>query len=291
MSTSQTHSRTDPVRGDRSEEFIRIGVQPTLRGYLQEIWNRREFIATMSLGQLRAQNQNTVLGNLWHLLNPLLLAAVYYFVFGILFDAARTIDNYPAYLVIGLLVYTFTGKAMNTGARAVVSNLPMMQAINFPRAVLPVSAASTETFAQVTALGAMLAIALITGVVPTATWVLIVPALVLHAVFNLGLAFITARATFHFRDVEQVIPYILRIWMYVSGVFFTADFVDRHGNALLSVAFRLNPLWAFMQLNRDALLRNQFNWRYWALASVWAVLIALFGFVFFWWNETEYSRG
>lgn len=271
--------------------MIPIGVQPSLRVYLADLWERREFVITMALGRLRSQNQNTVLGSLWHLLNPLLLAGVYYLVFGVFFNARQEIQNFPAYLIIGILVYTFTAKAMVSGAQAIVTNLSMMQSIKFPRAALPTASTGAESFAQLPTVVAMALIVILTGVRPSLTWLWVLPAVALQAAFNLGLSFLTARATFHFRDVENFLPYILRIWMYLSGLFYTAEFVDRHGGELIGQLFRLNPLWAFMTINRDALLYGTFDLRYWGLSGLWALIVLLGGFTFFWWNETEYSRG
>lgn len=282
---------TRPGLGGSGPGLIPIGVQPSLRRYIVDLWGRREFIITMALGTLRSQNQNTVLGNLWHLLNPLLLAGVYYLVFGVFFNARQEIENFTAYLIIGILVYTFTSKAMVSGARAIVTNLSMMQSIRFPRAALPMASTGAESAAQLPTVVAMALIVILTGARPSLAWLWVLPAAALQAAFNLGLSFLTARATFHFRDVENFLPYILRIWMYLSGLFYTAEFVDRHGGVLVGQLFRLNPLWAFMTINRDALLGGTFDTRYWGLSALWAFVVLVGGFAFFWWNETEYSRG
>lgn len=286
VSGSREETSTDDVSG-----LVRIGVQPTLRRYLAEIWGRREFIRTVAIGDLKAQNQNTFLGNLWHLLNPMFLAAVYYLIFGIIFNARGRVPNYPAFLVTGLLVFTYTRKSMMSGARTIVSNLSLMQAISFPRAALPISSVITDTMGQLFTLGALLVFVVVTGEYPTLTWLLVLPAFVVQAVWNLGLGFITARLTYHFRDMEQLLPYLIRIWMYLSGLFFTADFVDDRGSELISTVFRLNPMYALMTIFRDSLLSGTFNPKDWVTAIAWAVGALLLGFVFFWWHETEYSRG
>lgn len=271
--------------------LTRIGVQPSLGGYLRDIWDRREFVRTVAIGDLRAQNQNTFLGNLWHLLNPMFLAAVYYLIFGIIFNAQGRVPNYPAFLVTGLLVFMYTRKAMMSGSRTIVTNLSLMQAISFPRASLPISSVITDTMGQMFTLAALAVFVMITGAFPQATWLLVVPAFAMQAVWNLGLAFITARLTYHFRDMEQLLPYVVRIWMYLSGLFFTAEFVDERASELVSTLFRLNPMYAFMTIFRDALLAGEFVPQHWLTAIAWTTVAFGVGFLFFWWHETEYSRG
>jgi teichoic acid transport system permease protein len=93
-------------------ELRRVGVKLPLRDYIREVWRRREFAVTVPMGELRANNQDTALGQLWHLLNPLLLVGVYYFMFGLILqiDERRgmDIDDYLQFLIVGVLTFNFT---------------------------------------------------------------------------------------------------------------------------------------------------------------------------------------
>jgi teichoic acid transport system permease protein len=260
-----------------------------LRAYLRDIWDRRDFVVTVPLGELRAQNQNTVLGSFWHLLNPLFLAGVYYLVFGVIFNAQRGIENYPAFLIIGIFIYTYTGKAATSGARTVVANVKLIQSINFPRSVLPIAAMLAEAYAQLPAVLTMLVLVWLTGGSPSLAWLLIVPALLVQSLFNLGLAFFAARLTFHFRDVQQLLPYLLRVWMYLSGLFYTAEFVLPRAGPTLTTVFKANPLYEYMTIARDALIGPGFDPAMWAAATAWAVVVFVAGFLFFRAYEAEYS--
>ena len=77
---------------------------------MRDLWSRREFIFAVPRNSLRAQNMDTLLGNFWYLLNPALQTSVYFLVFGLLFDANRGIDDYLAYLVIGVLTFVSSAK-------------------------------------------------------------------------------------------------------------------------------------------------------------------------------------
>lgn len=258
--------------------------------YLRSMWRLRHFVHVAALGQLRAQNQNTLLGSLWHVLRPLMHAFVFFIVFGVLFDARREVDNYLAFLLIGMFVFTYTTRAMTGGAGSVVANQRLMQSVAFPRALLPVSSALVETIAQLPVIAVMVVMVLLTGEPPSFWWVALVPALVLQAMFNLGMAFVTSRMTFHFRDVQQFLPYLLQLWMYLSGLFFTVDYVSARAPHWMVVLFRLNPLYSYMQIFRGVLMEGRIYPNTWVIAIGWAVVALGFGFFFFKARDHAYAH-
>lgn len=274
--------------------FIDVGAVPPVRDYLRRMWLARDFILYVPLGQLRAQTYNTVLGSVWHLLNPLLNAALYYLLFGVLFQAVRAIDNYAVFLVVGMFAFLYTNRTVLAGARAMTGNLSLISQIRFPRAALPVSAAIAETISHVVAVGALYVMVLLLGERPTLLWLAVVPIVAVQMIFNLGLAFIAARLTFHFRDLENLLPHVLRFWMYLSGLFFSIEFVvNRTGpDSPIVTLFELNPGYIFMALMRGALMdQYSLDWRLGLVACGWAVATVMFGFLFFRSREVEYSRG
>ena len=255
---------------------------------------------TLPLNQLRSQNQNTILGSLWHLLNPLFLALVFYLVFGIILGGQRGIDNYPAFLITGIFIYHFTQKSVIAGTGTIVSNIRLIQTLSFPRGILPISAIIGEGVAQLYAIGAMLVMVTVLGAPPKPSWLMLVPLLAVQSLFNLGAAFIVSRATFHFRDVANFLPYVLRIWLYLSGIFFGLNLVPE---GWMRTVFQLNPMYAFIHLARVALgtsaeteatstLPGEFGLAAnWGVAIGWSLLALLIGFFYFRARETEYGRG
>lgn len=272
----------------RHPELVRLGGRPALGLYLRQLWGRREFALTVPLGELRAQHMDTALGNAWHVLNPLLQAGVYYLIFGVVLNARADVPNYPAFLVIGLSVYFFTQKSIMGGARTIVANLRLIQSLTFPRAILPVAAALREAVAQVPVLVVLLAFVLLTGARPAWAWLLIVPAAALQVVFNVGAAFIAGRATFHFRDMEQILPFLLRLWFYMSGVFFTVERIPEGWPRRL---FEANPIYSFIELARELLLGGGAPLHLWIRATAWSAAVLVAGFLFFQREEGEYGRG
>lgn len=277
-------------------QLRRVGTKLPLRDYLRELWLRREFAITVPLGELRAQNQDTSLGQLWHLLNPLFLIGIYYFVFGIVLDieGRRGVDDYLPFLIVGVITFNYTRSSMQSGARMIVKNRKLVQSINFPRAILPISSIVSETVSHLYALPVMLLLLLSTNlldstVVPSFWWLLLVPITALQALFNLGLAMAVGRFAFHFRDVQNFMPYALRLWFYMSGVLYpiTGDLI---GIDWVVRLLQLNPAWSLIEITRDALLYQRAVWWVWLLAVGWTVVVLIGGFRYFRAAETEYGR-
>ncbi len=277
-----------PVTEREPDGLVQLGTKLKLRTYLRELWSRRDFAITAPLGDLRAQNMNSVLGSFWHLLNPLLLAGVYFLVFGVILGVRDDVPNFVAFLVIGIFIFHFTAKSLAGGSRAVIANLPLMQSMSFPRLVLPISAMLTEAIAQVPAILTMFVIIAITGEPITWLWLLVLPAFMLQSLFNFGLACIISRLTFHFRDVQNLLPYATRLLLYLSGVFYPAERIPA-GTA--RDLFEWNPMHVFIEVSRSLLLEQAVDPVYWGRAALWTVVVAVAGFVFFRGKENEYGRG
>ncbi len=185
------------------------------------------------------------------------------------------------------MVYYFTQRTVLQGARGIVNDVKLLQNVNFPAAVLPVSAAISEALSHVYALGAMLIVVVSTGESPQWTWLLLVPLFFIQLFFNTGCAFVVSRLTVHFRDTEQFLPYVMRIGLYVSGVLFGAEII---GDATKRAIFELNPVYAFIRLTRGLILDGIVEWRFVVQATVWAVVVFVAGFIYFWRYEGEYAN-
>ena len=263
-----------------------IGGRPPLRGYLRMLWARREFALLVPLGDLRQRNMDTVLGGAWHLLNPLFQAAIYYLLFGVLLRQRLDIENYPAWLIIGLFTFGFTQKAVQSSARIVVAKVGMLRSLNFPAGILPISVNLSEVLAHAPAVIVMLVVVLLTGEGMTWWWMLLVPLVVLQTFFNLALSLIVARLTVHFRDLDNLLSHILRMWMYFSGVLFPITLAPE---GWIQDALAINPPHTFIAMARGLLLEGRLDLVSAGWASLWTVVLLVIGLLFFHRHEGRYS--
>lgn len=272
----------DELRDARETE--RLGI------YLAEVWQRRHYMWYVSTSELRSRQINSILGNLWHLINPLLQISVFFIFFGLVLDTQRGVDNFLGYLSIGIFVYGYTQKSATAGAKSLVKYRGLIQIVSFPRATLPLTTTITEGLATVPPYVLMLFVALVTGETPQLSWLLVVPYFLIQTTFNAGLAMITARAVSHIADIQQVLPFIFRLGFYFSGVLFNLNaYVDGKSYELM---FRLNPLYCFLEINRAALLDGSaFEWQLLAIAAGWSVVSIVFGMWWFRRAEDSYGQG
>jgi teichoic acid transport system permease protein len=91
----------------RLPELLDPSRRRPLREDLRRIWSRRDFVWYSALSELRTQQTDTVLGNVWHLLNPALQISVYFVVFGLILGTDRGIDNFLPFLFFLNLLYLF----------------------------------------------------------------------------------------------------------------------------------------------------------------------------------------
>src|SRR5918997_6725066 len=113
----------------------RVGL-PRLGPYVREIWRRREFAIELARTKVRSQPLNTAFGQLWLVLNPLMLAGVYFILVDILRTGPRP-PGYFAHLVAGIFAYYFVSNAIREGTRSVVSGGRLVLNTAFPRVLLP----------------------------------------------------------------------------------------------------------------------------------------------------------
>ncbi|MFC3409696.1 ABC transporter permease [Streptomyces lusitanus] len=275
------------------------GARPSLGAYVRQLWGRRHFILAFSQAKLTAQYSKAKLGQLWQVATPLLNAAVYFFIFGLLLGARRGIpsDVYVPFLVTGVFVFTFTQSSVLAGVRAISGNLGLVRALHFPRASLPVSFALQQLQQLLFSMIVLVVIMVAFRSYPDLSWLLVLPALTLQFVFNTGLALIFARMGSKTPDLAQLMPFVLRTWMYASGVMFSipAMLADKNVPSWVADVLQWNPAAIYMDLVRFALI-DGYGSSYlpphvWAFALGWAVLAGVVGFVYFWKAEERYGRG
>jgi len=275
------------------------GARPSLIEYVRQLWGRRHFIMAFSQAKLTAQYSQAKLGQLWQVATPLLNAAVYFFIFGLLLDAKRGIpsDVYVPFLVTGVFVFTFTQSSVLAGVRAISGNLGLVRALHFPRASLPISFSLQQLQQLLFSMVVLVAVMLAFGSYPDWSWLLIGPALLLQFVFNTGLALIFARMGSKTPDLAQLMPFVLRTWMYASGVMFSipAMLADKDVPGWLPDLLQWNPAAVYMDLVRFAMI-DEYDSTYlpphiWAVGIGWALLIGVAGFIYFWKAEERYGRG
>ncbi|MBX6166860.1 MAG: ABC transporter permease [Thermobispora bispora] len=300
---SQPESALADAQGDgRASEDLaalarRYGLRraiarPSMPAYLRQLWDRRHFIVTYATSRNVSKYSESALGQLWQVLTPLLNAAVYWLMFGVILDQRKNIDNYPAFLITGVMVFTFTQRTVIGGAKSVSSNLSLIRALHFPRAALPLAYAFQELQQLFYSMAVLLVLVLVTGEPVTWLWLLIPLPLTMQLVFNIGTSLFMARVGAFVRDVNQLLPFITRTWLYASGVFYSISERTKDLPDFIRWVLEFNPAAAYIEVMRDLLIYERMPERWaWTTCLFWAVFALIVGFWYFWRAEERYGRG
>ncbi|MFC1421492.1 ABC transporter permease [Streptacidiphilus cavernicola] len=271
------------------------GKRPSALEYGRQVWGRRHFIMAYSTAKLNALYTTAKLGQIWQVMTPLLNAAVYYLIFGLLLGTKRDIPNFIAYLCTGVFVFAFTQSAVLFGTRAIADNLGLIRALHFPRACMPIASTLMQLQQLLFSMGVLGVIVLGTGEPLTMRWLLLVPVLLLQSLFNTGVAMFMARVGAKTTDLAQLMPFIIRTWMYMSGVFWAVSSITTKAPHWVGLLIEANPALIYISLMRFALLdsypASSLPQHVWPMAIAWAIVIGVGGYLFFWKAEEEYGRG
>lgn len=269
----------------------RVGARLSLSRYIAALWGRRQFIMFDARARVQSANDNDRLGSLWLILTPILNGMTYFFMFGILLGTSRGIENFLGYLVIGVFTFQMSSSSISQGARSITANQKVIQAFNFPRAALPLAVNLRVLLSSIPATIAMLLIIIVAAPIEEITWrwLLILPAILLQFLFNLGMGLIFAPLVFKVNDIGNLLSFVLRFWMYGSAVFYSLDRFAAY--PLLVAILELNPLYLVIDIMRDSLLYSITpSLQSWSVLTLWAVGALSVGFVLFWRKEESYGR-
>ena len=279
----------DGPNGSDTAGLFAVGRVSPLGTYLQDLWHRRDYLLRVPIEDLRVQHAHTLLGNLWLLLNPVLQVAVYLLVFGVLIELDRGVDDYLAFLTVGVFIFHQAQRTVTAGARSVVANVGLIRALRFPRAALPIGSAIGQLLAFAPVLVVMLIVTIVHGHTPDLRWLALPGLVVALTTFGLGAGLAAARANHTYRDLENLLPFLFRLLFYLSGVLYSVDhFVE---DETLRSLFALDPLYCLSTAWRGALLGTDASGLVWAGTIGWPIVTLVAGFAAFRARETTYGSG
>lgn len=265
---------------------------PAMRPYFRDLWARLPFAAQFSRSGIKAAHTETVFGQLWLALNPLLLALVYFVLVNILGGGGGM--ERLAHIAGGIFVFFFFSGSVASGAGSVTGGGRLILNMAFPRLLMPLAAVRTAFFRFLPTLPIFLIINALAGPPWSFKMLLSLVFVLLLVVFSFGLAALFAAVQVYFRDTTSFLPYFLRIWLYVSPVLWfpeepQARLVDA-GLGWLHDAMIFNPLYSLIGGWSDLALRSQVpEPKIWIAAILWAGVALVGGSLFFMSRERDFA--
>ena len=280
MSQARSSIAEDEYFGEHHVyEPHRAGLPP-LVPYFRELWRRRGFAFELARTTMHAANTDTVFGQLWLVINPLLLSLVYYVMVDII-NGGKHPDNFFATLTSGLFLYSFITGALSVGVSSVTSGGRLILNTPFPKMLLTISTTYTafRRYLPTLVVYAVIHIFVIKSITWNVLW--LVPILALGTVMGLGLANIFATLQVYFRDTASFLPYFIRIWLYLSPVLWTVPEVGQKASHLQEVLLQtspVNPLFGILAMQGEVLIEGRPPSLGFVLHAVaWALFLFVFG--------------
>ena len=193
---------------------------PKLGRYGKALWSRRTFIKEFSKSELREQHFDSAFGQLWLVLNPLLLSGVYFIL--IMIIGGATDSARYAHLTASLFLFYLLANSLTAGVKSVTAGQKLILNTAFPRIMLPISAVVIAVFKFLPTLIVFVVIKAIVGSPFTFEMLWAIPVLLITIFLALGLAITISCVNVYFRDTASFLPYLTRTLLYLSPILYEA---------------------------------------------------------------------
>lgn len=228
----------------------------TLTNRILAIARYHELVALLVARDLKVRYKRSTLGMLWTLLNPLLQMAVYTLVFATVLRVG--VPRFPIFLLSGLLPWTLVSVSTTASALSLLSNQGLIRKVAVPQAVYPLSIVGSKLVDMVLSFVPLAILAVALGTPPSASWIFLVPATVLAAMFAAGLSLLFSSLTVFFRDLQHLIDVLFHVWFYVTPIIYPYETLERLDQPVLRVVLALNPATPLVRLFQDPVYSGRF---------------------------------
>ena len=226
----------------------------------RETWSHRRLTRYLVRADLKKSGADTLLGNLWWILDPLLQMVVYVVLVTVIFKVNK--EAYPLFVFSAILPWKWFSSAVNDGIMSVTTRERIIKQVKFPKIVLPVAATvggiANFAFGLIPLMGLMLLFYR-----EKITWYLVlIPAIAaVQFVFSLACAILVSGVNVFFRDIGNVARHALRLWFYLSPALYAYHDVAGRLGGLVGKLMLLNPWTPLFESYRDVIYTGTMpNW-------------------------------
>jgi lipopolysaccharide transport system permease protein len=214
---------------------------------LKEVWKFKDLLYFLVKRDLKVRFQQTFIGVLWIVLQPLIQMLIFFVILGILVKVPTDGIPYPVFYLSGFVVWQLFSQIVNSSAYSLLGNVGLITKAYFPRLALPLSTTIGSIIDFVISF-LVLEIFLLAYHYPITSRYLLLPFLVfLTMLFSLGVGLLFGALMVVFRDTKNLLGFILQIWMFLSPIMYPISIVPEQ----YQILFYLNPLTGFI---------NAFRW-------------------------------
>ena len=220
----------------------------------RDIWSRRRLVWYLVRADLKKKGADSLLGNLWWVLDPLLQMLVYVVLVEVLFQ--RKQPDYPLFIFAAILPWKWFTSSVGDGITAVTAQDRLIKQVHFPKIVLPTAAAVAGIANFAFGLIPLFALLLLWYPTRLSGYLLLVPLIaVVQLVFTVALTFAVSAINVFFRDVGNLSRHVLRLWFYLSPALYGQATIDtlKENHKELFRLMELNPFYTLFTAYRSVI--------------------------------------
>ncbi len=243
--------------------------------YLRQMVAKRSLMASLIGTKLKAKHYDSVLGQFWLVLGPLLLAAVYVFVRTIFTPGleGRELQDMISHLVAGVFFFQFVVQTLNQGSGSILQNKAMVLNTNLPRAIYPTVPVGVGLLTFMPTLVVLFVVQALLDQ-PFGLPLLLLPLLIaLLCVFVYGIVLLFSTLLVYFRDTRNFLQVITRVWLWLTPIMYTVDEVPEGIRGYLAI----NPLFPFFVIIEDLFDAQWPSIGMWLWAAAWSAAVLAIG--------------
>ena len=243
---------------------------------IPHILNKRNRILLKELTKtdFKLRYQGSVLGYLWALLRPLMMFAILYVVFAKLLRFGGDIPHYPVYLLCGITMWSFFTECTSQGIQAMVARGDLIRKISFPKYIVVVSSTLTAVINMLINLVVIIIFALINGVTPSLSWLLVPLSLLELYTLSLGIAFLLGAINVKYRDITSIWDVCIQALFYAVPIIYPISMV-MSASPLAAKIILLNPIAQAIQDIRHNLITVETATTWNTLGNFWFQILPI----------------
>jgi lipopolysaccharide transport system permease protein len=217
------------------------------RPNLRELWEYRDLVYFLVRRDVTIRYRQTLIGTLWAILQPLLLAGIFTLFLGYLAKVQAPAGvPYPVFAITGMAMWLYFSQAMLFSSDSTVASRELISKVWFPRLVIPVAAVIPPLIDFVPAFGVALVVMLAYGIVPPVQVVLVPALAVLTLTVALGAGLWLSALNVRYRDVRIVVPFLIQVGLFVSPIVYPLSTIPKSAQPF----YALNPMVGVLEAYR-----------------------------------------
>jgi len=254
-----------------------------------ELWQYRDLLWLFTSRDVRVRYKQSVLGALWAIIQPVTMMLVFTVFFGKVLGAEARLPKfngqvvpYAVFVLSGQVLWSFFQACLQGSANSVVGQAALVKKVYFPRLLLPFSACGAPLVDTVIAFFVLLVVMLMYGV--AFSWQLImIPLFLLSVIISaLGVGLLIASLMVSYRDFRHVVPFLLRVWFFVTPVIMPVSFLPETWRGIpVHTLLYLNPMAGTIEGFRAIVLGAEVDYNKWLMSLAVGVMAMVLGMFYF----------